>query len=170
MTTVEGGDERGEGAKGEIIKSKWTRTAFVLFFFFFFFLYRLALRGRYRCRFNPFPPGRWFTPGFSSCPCHRDANYFPLIRTGSELRNYCTIRTQFSPKIPGNDLSDTEQKKSPPPPWFLSRENKRGVILIITFGRIKTLIGDNRKILKDFFIIQLHTSLSKNYKLISKSP
>lgn len=30
-------DERGEGAKGEIIKSKWTRTAFVLFFFFSFF-------------------------------------------------------------------------------------------------------------------------------------
>lgn len=55
------GGERGGRVKGEIIKSKRTRAAFVPFSFFFFFsssfFYRLAPRGRYRCRFNPFPSG-----------------------------------------------------------------------------------------------------------------
>lgn len=97
MTTVEGGGERGEaGVKGEIIKSKRTRTAFVPFFFFFP-PYRLALLEdaidadlthfhraadlRAWLFFMPVSPRR------------------ELLSIDPELvLSYCTIRAQFSPK------------------------------------------------------------------------
>lgn len=97
MTTVEGGGERGEaGVKGEIIKSKRTRTAFVPFFFFFP-PYRLALLEdaidadlthfhraadlRAWLFFMPVSPRR------------------ELLSIDPELvLSYCTTRAQFSPK------------------------------------------------------------------------
>lgn len=159
MTTVEGGGERGEaGVKGEIIKSKRTRTAFVPFFFFFP-PYRLALLEdaidadlthfhraadlRAWLFFMPVSPRR------------------ELLSIDPELvLSYCTIRAQFSPKKFEGTIFSIRNKRNPPPlSRFLSRENKRGVILIITFW-IKTHLiedrkSDNGKILKDFSVIQL---------------
>lgn len=144
MTTVEGGGERGEaGVKGEIIKSKRTRTAFVPFFFFFFSsLSTRPPRGRYRCRFNPFPSGRWFTRlAFLHARVTETRITFHWSGTGSELLH--DPRSIFPKKFEGTIFSIRNKRNPPPSSRFLSRENKRGVILIITF-RIKTLIQDRR--------------------------